>query len=265
MRRALELLNTSGAPLNLAEFPLSVRRYSNGDANGVTDAEAASGILPAGAVLVVGDEVTGDYLVAQGLIPPPATPFAGQAEHTVNLNAAGHAAFILDHLLFTGNDALEILVAGTRSDVFGEIGHDPGSAWTGPGSETTANGVLTLRPGGRHRQQRMAPTGLRFTFSAASLSGFGTAPLVGDPYLADSDVPAWNGLDAAPASDPDADGAGNLLEYAMMTDPADPRSSPFLTVAPGGFRRRLRTDDPSLSFTVQTSPDLSAWQTIRRK
>jgi len=217
--------------------------------------------VPAGGVLVVGDEAMGDYLVAQGLLLAPATPFALQLEHTVSLNAAGHAAFVLDHMTYNGNDALEVLVAGMRSDVFGDIGHDPGTAWSGPGLETTVNGVLGLRGTIATGSSGWRQPGLRFAFtSGASFAGFGIAPALSDPYFTWTASTGISGLAAAPAGDPDGDGSVNLVEYGMMTSPVHGTSVPVLTLQPGGFRRRVRTSDPSLTFTVESALDPSAWQ-----
>ena len=258
---ALELLNMSGTALDLTETPLVIRRFSNGATDGVTDAEATSGILPAGAVLVVGDEVVGDYLVAQGLLPAPATPFASQLEHTVSLNAAGAAAFVLDHMTFTGNDAMEVLLSGTRCDVFGEIGHDPGIAWAGPGAETTSNGVLSLRPSVATGSGGWRQPGRRFTFVAgASLAGFGIAPVVTDPYYVWTAAAGLSGLAAAPASDPDGDGAPNLAEFGLMTSPVNGASHPPLSLQQGSFVRFVRTSDPSLTISVESSLDCAVWQ-----
>ncbi len=259
--RALELLNVSGAELDFAETPLQIRRFSNGDADGLVDALAESGVLPPGAVLVVGDDATGDYMVAQGLIPAPATPFSQQLDHTVFLNTAGHAAFLLDQLVFTGNDALEVLVDGTRSDVLGEIGHDPGTAWTGPGAESTANGTLTLRPNFATGSSGWRQPGLRFTFvGGGGLEDFGIAPAVNDPYLAWAAGFGLTGLDAAPAGDPDGDGARNLAEYGLMSSPVNAADSAQLTILPAGFSRRLRTNDATLTFTVESaSAGLTSW------
>ena len=231
------------------------------DSDRTLGAEATAGTLPAGAVLVIGDETAGDYLVAQGLLPVPAVPFASQAEHTVSLNAAGHAAFVLDHMTFTGNDALEVLLAGTRSDVFGDIGHDPVTAWTGPGAETTANGVLALRGNIATGSSGWRQPGLRFTFTpGAALAGFGIAPVISDPYFAWVAAAGLSGVDAALAGDPDGDGSVNLMEYGLMTSPVLGGSFPVLTLQPGGFRRHMRTSDPSLAFTVQSSVNLPVWQ-----
>jgi endonuclease/exonuclease/phosphatase family metal-dependent hydrolase len=260
--RAMELLNVSGAEINFADTPLQIRRYSNGSADGVTDALADSGLLPAGAVLVVGDDATGDYMVAQGFIPAPATPFAQQLDHTVFLNAAGNAAFLLDQLVFTGNDAMEVLLNGTRSDVLGEIGHDTGSAWTGPGAESTANGTLTLRTNLATGSSGWRQPGLRFTYAAgAGLENFGVAPAVSDPYLAWTASFGLSGLSAASASDPDADGSVNLAEYALKTSPVNSRSIAELIALPAGFTRVVRTNDPTLTFTVESSASLLSWST----
>lgn len=258
--RAVELLNVSGADLDFAATPLEVRRYSNGDADGLVDALAERGVVPAGAVLVVGDDATGDYMVAQGFIPVPATPFAQQLEHTVSRNAAGKAAFLLDQLVFTGNDALEVLVNGTRSDVLGEIGHDPGTAWTGPAAESTVDGTLTLRPNLATGSSGWRQPGLRFNYAAgAGLENFGIAPAVSDPYLTWASSFGLTGLKAAPASDPDGDGTSNLAEYGLMTSPLSAASAALLNVLPAGFTRRLRTNDPTLTFVVESSPNLSTW------
>lgn len=67
-------------------------------------------------------------------------------------------------------------------------------------------------------------------------------------------------------ADPDGDGAYNLLEYATGTVPTNPQS--FLNLSPqpatGGLvplngMLQLRSDDPALSFILQTSGDLVSW------
>jgi endonuclease/exonuclease/phosphatase family metal-dependent hydrolase len=258
--RAIELYNALGAGLDFAVTPLQIRRYSNGGSEGVVDALAESGVVPAGGVVVVGDAATGDYLVAQGLIPPPATPFSSQASHTVFLNAAGKAAFVLDTLLVTGNDALEVLLDGARSDVFGDIGHDPGTAWTGPAGESTTNGTLTLRPSLATGSSGWRQPGLRFTWQAgAGLSDFGVPPTVTDPYMAWVTTHGLTGLAASTAGDSDGDGSPNLLEYSLATSPVNGASAAVLLPVPGGFLRRVRTNDPSLTFTLEAAAHLSAW------
>ncbi len=250
--RSVELLNVSGRPIDFSRTALRLRRYSNGGTEGVLDAQAATGILPAGAVLVVGDESTGSFMVAHGLIPAPAQPFTSQLDHTVNFNAAGFAAFVKDQLVFTGNDALEVLVNGFRSDVFGEIGHDPGTAWTGPGSASTADATLTLQPALATGSSGWRLPGFRFIFTAPSLAGFGTAPVIADRYRVWTAANGLIGLNAALNNDPDMDGVDNLSAYAAPGG---------LTPGPRGLTRMLRADDPLLSLSIESSPNLAIWQT----
>lgn len=257
--RAVELLNVSGSAINFAVTPLQIRRYSNGGADGVVDAEATSGVLPPSAVLVIGDEMAGDYLVAQGIIPVPATPFASQLDHTVSLNASGHAAFLLDRLVYNGDDALEVLLDTTRCDVFGEIGHDPGTAWTGPGTEKTVDGTLTLLPAIATGSSGWRQPGTRFSWADTGLTGFGIAPGVTDPYFVWAAAAGISGMAAAPASDPDGDGAPNLLEYGLMTQPLLASSVPGLMVLPGRVSRRLRSSDASIAFLLESSSGLGTW------
>lgn len=258
--RAIELLNPSGAAVDFEITPLQVRRYSNGDATGVVDALAESGVVPAGGVVVVGDADTGNHLVAQGVIPAPATPFSSQASHTVFLNVAGEAAFVLDQLIVTGNDALEVLLDGARCDVLGEIGHDPGTAWTGPGTESTANGTLTLRSNLATGSSGWRQPGKRFTWAAgAGLADFGVAPVVTDPYFTWVAAYGLAGMAASAAGDPDGDGAPNLSEYALGTSPVNGSIIPALMPVAGGFQRLLRTSDPTLTFTLESSSNLSFW------
>ncbi len=248
--RAIEVMNTAGVPIDFARTPLRIRRYANGDTTGLTDAEATSGMLPAGAVLVIGDDATGDYLVSQGLIPAPATPFRSQTEPVVFLDAAGNAAFLLDSMFYNGDDAMEILLNDYRCDVLGVIGQDPGTAWTGPGTESTADKALTLRPGLLTGSSGWTQPGLRFTAAAPGLTGFGIPPATADAYLVWAAGASLTGLASAPDSDPDGDGAGNLLEYALLTDPRLLGSQPALGIskAPLQLRRSLRTGDPFLSY-----------------
>ncbi len=76
----------------------------------------------------------------------------------------------------------------------------------------------------------------------------------------------WNGADGTPTGDPNANGLSNLLEYAFgFADPVNgthayatsmafDESGPVLTLT---YRRNRAAED--LSFTVQTSSDLSTW------
>ena len=74
---------------------------------------------------------------------------------------------------------------------------------------------------------------------------------------------------AADGADPDQDGGSNLLEYALATDPgeaddqgglapeANPISGAFEYLVP------VRTDDPSLRYTLELSENLTAWYPVQ--
>ena len=256
--RALELMNVSGLPIDFALQPLRIRRFANGGTDGLTDARADSGVLPPGGVLVIGEAAVGTWLAGQGLLP--AANFSGAADGTVFSNAAGAAFYLRDGLGFSGNDAMEILLGGGRCDVFGEIGHDPGTAWSGPGPESTRDQTLSLRGDVATGSSGWRQPGLRFARTTDGLDGFGAPPALTDPYLAWAQQHGLSGLAAAPAEDPDGDGAANVLEYAMGGMPRDGGSRPLLLpAADGSLERMVRRNDPALALRLEESDDLTIW------
>lgn len=109
--KCIELYNTSAAPIDLSTYMLNW--YSNGSAT-VTGGEAIVGTIGAGEY----------FLVCHPSLDPS---FGIVADFSV-------AGF----LGFNGNDAIAITGASGNSDVFGQIGVDPGDGWTGGTS-----GILT--------------------------------------------------------------------------------------------------------------------------
>ncbi len=63
---------------------------------------------------------------------------------------------------------------------------------------------------------------------------------------------------AQPAEDADADGAPNLLEYAMGTHPRQATSTPRLT-AEGTEMRYTRRNAADLTYRIEVSSDLATW------
>lgn len=88
-----------------------------------------------------------------------------------------------------------------------------------------------------------------------------TAPY--DVWAAENDL--WS-TDAAPANDTDGDGRSNRTEYIFGGLPRTADTAPPQSVlsATDGFDWTFtrRADDPSLVFTLQSSPDLVQWTTI---
>lgn len=105
LNKALEIINTTGSSVDLSGYQVQI--YFNGN----TSAGATfnlSGTLDDGNVFVIADDgADGDILAAADLTP--------------------------GNSFFNGDDAIILLNNGEVVDAFGQIGVDPGSAWTGNG------------------------------------------------------------------------------------------------------------------------------------
>lgn len=168
--------------------------------------------------------------------------FGSTAVVTVNRAEAGVA---LGNLSQIADGAARVpSVTTTPAGLAVSLTYDGGSlAPTAPGSysveavvadpnyQGTASGILVVR------------SGFAAWAEAAGLTG---------PY-------------AAPAADPDGDGAVNLLEYATGADPRAPGASPVSVVVRDGRLALVfpRVADPLLIYTVEGVDDLTGvWQTV---
>ncbi len=128
----LEIFNGTGASVDLADY--RVRLYSNGStsATGTSNDVQLSGTLANGAVAVIKNS--------------GATIYSGTATVVASVN-------------FNGDDAVALYKISTTSnvDIFGNIGNDPGSAWTSASNTTvdktlvrksTVTGGITVDPSG---------------------------------------------------------------------------------------------------------------------
>ncbi len=129
--KAIELYNPTANPIDLSNYRMA--QYNNGSATpGVYS--ALSGIIqPYGTRVLVLDKRTGN----------PATDPDLAAKADTFMNPTNTAEF----LYFNGDDALVLeRLNGTVVDIFGKIGQDPGSAWSG-GGVSTVNRTLVRKPG----------------------------------------------------------------------------------------------------------------------
>lgn len=113
----IEIYNGTGAPVNLSDYRLQL--FLNGSAT-ASVVQTLSGTLPHGATLVFKNA--------------NATVYTG----TATISSA---------VDFNGDDALGLYKISTASyvDIFGRIGEDPGTAWTG-GANTTLDKTLIRMP-----------------------------------------------------------------------------------------------------------------------
>ena len=277
--RALEIFNASGLPLDLARLQWVVRRFSNGQTTPDTVGQVTeiypvtnNALLLPGKVVVIGEAAVGDAMVAAGLLTAPVSPapgFASAVTGTLFCNAGStrgtfEAVFLKGaNMDFNGDDALDIIADGVRCDTFGQIGQDPGTAWTGgPGNPSTADQNLSLRPEIVTGSTGFTLPGTRFITASPgnSLAGLGIPPVPNDRYFTWAANRNLTGLARALNSDPDGDGRLNLIEFLEETNPA--QGDPAPGAVTGGLTASFvtLTPDPWLSVTWERTNFLApAW------
>lgn len=148
----LEIFNGTGAAINLADY--QVRLYSNGSSSPTTST-TLSGTLNNGGVIVLKNG--------------SATIYSGT---TVTVAAVN----------FNGDDAIALfkISTSTNVDVFGQIGTDPGTAWTN-GGVTTLDKTLRRKPsicgGDTNGSDAFNPSAQWDQFSIDVVSGLGAHTL----------------------------------------------------------------------------------------
>jgi len=118
--KCIEIYNPTASMINLATGSYQIKIYFNGSTSAGSTINL-TGVIPSGGTYVLCDDnASSDILAA--------------------INQLSTANF------FNGDDAIELLNNQGTLDVIGQIGFDPGSAWTG-GGLSTENRTLRRNPG----------------------------------------------------------------------------------------------------------------------
>jgi len=160
--KGVEVWNNTVGTLDFSSNSLVIKKGTNGAAPSA-DFTLSSGTLLSNAVIVIGT--------------------AGDLETTTTGNSS---TFHTESFTFNGDDALEVWYGDTKTDVFGNPGSDPGSAWTG-GSVSSANQNISLKSGIQTGDtDGWTDPSTRFELTSATplsdQTGFGIAP-AGDGSL----------------------------------------------------------------------------------
>ncbi|MFN0130297.1 MAG: endonuclease/exonuclease/phosphatase family protein [Verrucomicrobiales bacterium] len=267
--KAIEVMNVSSRTIDFAAEPLEVRSFASGSSTGSAEILAENGRLPGGAVIAIGDTATAQFLIARGVLPVTAAQVANAPTGTVFTDTGdpdGCAVFIKRGFLFNGDDALEVRLNARRCDIFGLIGQDPGTAWSGRGV-STANQNLSRRRSGITASPGWTDPSAVFetagTTPSTALDGFGAAPVLDDPYVEWALDRGLTGAHAALDSDPDGNGIANGLEFVFGQ--AGPVLTPIL-LSDGRWECRVgpqvRSHFGPLRWGVATATSLDDW-TVR--
>lgn len=161
--KGIEIWNTTADVLDFSVNNLVIEKGTNG-ATPSPDYTLSTGTLAVGDVLVIGTPDMETTTVANG------------------------SDFYEKAFTFNGDDALVVKYGGTITDVFGEPGVDPGSAWTGNGV-STANQNIQLKAGITTGDVvGWSDPSIRFETVSMDPSGdgpigFGIAPILGGNLL----------------------------------------------------------------------------------
>jgi len=159
--KGVELWNTGSSAIDFSNQSLNLNRYANGSGSPTTAFTKSSGTLAAGDVLVVADGGANNIWANSGITYEQA------------------------NVGFNGNDALEVVLDGQTADVFGTIGSDPGSAWSGSGVSTVDQNIMLKEGVTAGDTNGWIDPSIRFAKAASAplddgsdgdLYGFGTAP-----------------------------------------------------------------------------------------
>lgn len=206
--KALEIYNTGpgSAPLSNAVVEI----YYNGNTASTFSVTLSNATLTAGSVYVIAHSAASNGVLAV-------------------------ADRLSGSLSFNGDDAIVLKQAGVVVDSIGQVGFDPGLAWTSNNVSTvdqTLRRRVEITTGDSVPTDAFDPS-LEWTvhgldaFGDLGAHGEGLAiiDLDGDGMPDDWELEAFGAMGAQPGDDADGDGLSNQEEYQAGTGPMDPSST----------------------------------------
>ena len=162
--KGVEIWNSgpSNITFNGTDALLEIANFNNGSASATFTFSKNSGTIAAGDVLVFADGSANSIWASSGI------------------------TFEEANFSFNGNDALTLSLGGAVVDMFGAVGTDPGSAWSGGGLTTRDQNLALLAGITTGDSDGWSDPSERFEFvaqnpldsgSGPDLAGFGVAPI----------------------------------------------------------------------------------------
>ncbi len=153
------------------------------------------------------------------------------------------------------------LRANNRFEIYRGFTADGGLtfSWT-PVTENSANDNLRpiVPPNHGRRELLLWFNGTYNTYTSFSTRVLGR---IGDATPSFATWAAANSASTAPGADSDQDGLADLLEFALDGNPSSTASRPSPTLNGNAFRFRYPTNRQGIEWQVETSSDLTHWQT----
>ena len=235
--KGIEIWNNTGSTLDFSTNNLVIEKGTNGAAPS-TDATISTGTLAPGAVMVIGTSDMGTYLTDQG---------------------RSSVFYTLKGFTFNGDDALVVKYGGTTTDVFGDPGTDPGSAWTGSGVETRNQNIRLIddsdgagtgltsgdTDGWTDPSTRFVTVNTTPSTLPAGLEGFGLAPI----------TTTWDGSDSTDWSLAANWSNGIPTTSSNIDIPSGMPNEPNITTGTGAVGNDI-TIDGSATLTISSGASI---------
>lgn len=200
--KGIEIWNNTSATLDFSSNNLKIEQGTNG-ASPVLLHTISSGTLGVGEVLIIGTSDMEAIALTNGVI------------------------FSLRNFTYNGDDALVVKYGDTTTDIFGEPGSDPGTAWTGNGVSTNNQNIQLKNGISTGTTTGWSDPSIRFEYVGPGndLTGFGIAPSTTPIPTIDVSATALSGFTYEVGNGPSAHqtftvSGENLTNHITITPPS---------------------------------------------